>query len=130
MGGELIALMLIVGIGVFLLTTVLVLPRRKASYEKALKPIYEERCSINWVTKSGLLAGGNLPAARVSYYSDFFVVAFMGITKIKYTEIKSTSYKKSLLSSWVKVDISGGSSLRLYSKNTEIILKLLKGRKA
>jgi len=89
-----ISLVLIGGIGLFLLVVVLILPRRKAPYEKGLKPIHEERCSIKWLTGSGMMAGGNMPVARLSFYPDFFVVAFIGISQIRYSGIKGASSNK------------------------------------
>ncbi len=126
LGSELISLILIVGIGLFLLVAVLILPRRKAPYEKGLKPIHEERCSVKWLTESGMMAGGNMPVARLSFYSDFFVVAFIGISQIRYSGIKIVSAKKAFFSNSIEITTSDGRTLLLYPKSAEVILKLLK----
>ena len=124
------ALIGVVGIGTFLLLAMFVLPQRKLPEEKNKKPLYEERCSANWrLAKGVVIAGGNIPMARISFYDDFFVVALGALTKVLYSEVLSTSFKKGWLSSSITIHFAKGRSLLVYTKNFEKVRSLIETRK-
>jgi hypothetical protein len=117
-------------VGVALLVAVFVLPQRKLVEERARKPLYEERCSANWRFAHGVLvAGGNIPMARISFYDDFFVVALVKLTKVLYSEILSTNSKSGWLSNSITIRFGNGRSLVLHPKNFERVRSLIEGNR-
>ena len=126
MDTNLIALIVVGGIGLFFLLLIFVLPLRKTPEEKTREALYEERCSINWRYKGGIIAGGNIPIARISFYDEFFVVALINATKVPYTDVLSCSSKSGWLSSSIEVTITGGRRLLIYSKNVKNVARLIK----
>ena len=119
------------GIGAFLLTAIFVLPKRKAPEEKGKQPLYEERCSLYWKWfKGGMVAGGNIPIARISLYDSFFIVALIHPTKIPYSDISSVSLRKGWMSNSIIIQLVTGSSLHVHPRNVEKMLSLIKERSA
>jgi len=123
---DVLVLVGVAGIGAFFLLAIFVLPQRKLPEEKDQKPLYEERCSVNWQFAGGVLsAGGNIPIARVSFYDGFFVVALLTLTKVHYSEVLSTSFKSGWLSRSITMHLAKGRSLVIHPKNIEKIRVLL-----
>lgn len=126
MDSNVLTLIGVVGIGVFLLLAMFVLPKRKLPEEKERKLIYEERCSANWrFAKGAVIAGGNIPIARISFYDDFFVVALGTLTKVLYSEILSTTYRSSWLSSSITIHLAKGRSLLIRPRNFKKVRSLI-----
>lgn len=116
----------VVGVGVFLILTMLLLPQRKLLDEKEKKPLYEERCAANWRSRGGgLVAGGNIPVARISFYDDFFVIALINLTKVNYSDVLSAAFKSGGLSNSVTIHLAKGSSLVIHPKNLEKLRSLM-----
>jgi hypothetical protein len=114
------------GVGVALLGAMFVLPRRKLAEEKEKKPLYEERCSAYWrFARGAVVAGGNIPIARISFYDDFFVVALVKLTKAFYSEVLSTDFKAGWLSNSITIHFATGRSLVLHPKNFEKVRSLV-----
>lgn len=129
MDSNILALIGVAGIGAFLLLVMFVLPQRKLPEEKEKKPLYEERCSANWrFAKGAIIAGGNIPIARISFYDDFFVVALGTLTKVLYSEVLSTSFKSGWLSSSITIHLAKGRSLLIHPKNFEKVRSLIETR--
>ena len=119
----------VAGIGVFLLSMMFVLPRRKLPEEKEQKSLHEEKCSAEWRFAKGFIgAGGNIPIARISFYDTFFVVAMGILTKVLYSEVLSTSFKSGLLSNSVTIHLAKGQSLFFHTRNSEKIRSLIESR--
>ena len=109
----------------------MVLPKRKAPEEAGKQPLYEERCSFYWRwLKGGVIAGGNIPVARVSLYDTFLVVALVHPTKVPYSDISSISLEKSWISNSITIELVTGRGLRIYPKNGERIVSLIKEQTA
>lgn len=129
MSPEVLTLIGVVGIGAFLLLAIFVLPQRRLPEEKEEKPLYEERCSANWrFAKGTVIAGGNIPIARISFYDDFFVVALMTLTKVHYSEVLSTSFKSGWLSNSITIQLAKGRSLLIHPKNFKKVQSLIETR--
>lgn len=126
MDSNILVIIGVMGVGLFLLLAMFFFPKRKLPEEKERQLLYEERCSANWRFAKGMIvAGGNIPMARISFYNDFFVVALGTVTKVFYTEVLSTSFKNSWLSSSITIHLAKGRSLLIHSKNPEKIQFLL-----
>lgn len=126
MDSSILSLACIVFVGVFLLLAMFALPWRKLPEEKETKPLYWEKCSANWqLAKGALIAGGNIPFARISFYEDFFVVAMLFITKVYYSEVVSVSYKKGWFSRTITVHLAKGRSLLINPKNYDKVRALI-----
>jgi len=116
----------VVGIGVFLLLAMFLLPNRKLPEEKTRTPLHEERCSAHWrFAKGAVVAGGNVPIARISFYDDFFVVALGSLTKVLYSEVLSTTFKSGWLSRSITIHFAKGRSLRIHPKNYKKVQSLI-----
>lgn len=126
MDSEVLTLIGVVGIGVFLLLAMFVMPLRRLPEEKEEKPLYEERCSAKWrFAKGVVVAGGNIPIARVSFYGDFFVVALGALTKVFYSEVQSTSFRNGWLSNSITIQLTKGRSLIIHPNNFKKIQSLI-----
>lgn len=126
MDSSILVLIGVTGIGAFLLLVMFVLPQRKLPEEQERKPLYEERCSANWQFAGGaVVAGGNIPIARISFYDGFFVVALLTLTKVQYSEVLSTSFKSGWLSSSITIHLPKGRSLVIRPKKIEKIRSLI-----
>ena len=126
MDSSLLSLFVVVGVGAVLLAAMFVLPQRKLPEEKEKKPLYEERCSANWRFARGMvIAGGNIPIARISFYDGFFVVALVTLTKVLYSEVLSTDFKKGWLSKSITIHFAKGRSLVIHPKNFEKVRSLI-----
>ena len=68
---------------------------RTVSAEKGLKPISQERCSVQ-SGGFGSSVGGNIPLARVTLYPEFMVIGFFTTTVIPYKNIAEVSLSRSL----------------------------------
>ena len=68
---------------------------RRVPAEKGLKPIFQERCSVQ-VGRLGISAGSNIPLARVALYPEFIVIGFFTTTVIPYKNIAEVSLSRSL----------------------------------
>lgn len=118
-------------IGGFLLAVILVLPKRRAPEEKGKPLLYEERCSFHWRRlKGGIVGGGNIPISRVSFYDGFFVVALLHPTIVLYADISSVSFKNSWISTSITIELATGRGLRIYPKNAERMLSIIKEQTA
>ena len=126
MDSSLLTLIGVAGVGAFLMLTMFVLPQRKLPEEKEKKALYEEKCSANWRFAGGvIIAGGNIPIARISFYDDFFVVALVALTKVHYSEVLSTSFKSGWLSNSITIHLEKGRSLLIRPKNFEKVRSLI-----
>jgi hypothetical protein len=126
MDSSLLSLFVVAGVGVILLMAMFILPQRKLPEEKEVKPLYEERCSANWrFARGAVVAGGNIPIARISFYDDFFVVALVTLTKVLYSEVLSTDFKKGWLSKSITINFAKGRSLVIHPKNFEKVRSLI-----
>lgn len=123
-----LALIGITCIGIFFILAIFVLPRRKAPEEEGKNATHEIRCSAYWQLKPGLVAGGNLPIARVAFYDSFFVVSLIKPTVILYSEIISVSFKKGWITNSVKFHFSNNRGLVIHPRDVEKIKSLLDGR--
>lgn len=129
MGSEVLTLIGAVGIGVFLLLAMFVVPLRRLPEEKKEKPLYEERCSAKWrFAKGTIIVGGNIPIARVSFYDDYFVVAMGTLAKVFYSEVLSTSFKSGWLSNSITIQLAKGRSLLIRPKNFKKVQSLIQTR--
>ncbi len=126
MDSNIFALICIAIIGATLLTFIFVLPKRKLVEEKGITPLYEERCSANWKFGGGaLIAGGNIPIARISFYENFFVVSMLCPTKINYSEIISADFKSNWFSKSVTLYFDKGNSLVIRPQNVKKIQSIV-----
>jgi len=126
MDSDILALICLAAIGFVFLLLIFVLPRRRLTEEKGIKLLYEEHCSANWKLAGGILvAGGNVPMARVSFYEHFFVVSLMGITKIYYSEVLSSSIQSNWFSKSITIKLAKGRSLVIRAKNLEKIQSII-----
>jgi hypothetical protein len=82
---------------VLVLASVFLLPRERSKEELGLPVLYEERCSGR-MGRFGFLAGGNVASFRISLYDTFLVIAFIGPTKVPYTEVESVDYRRQWVS--------------------------------
>ena len=55
-----------------------------------------------------VVAGGDIPIARIPFYDDFFLVALVTLTKVLYSEVLSTDFKKG----WLPVRLTLRSPVR------------------
>lgn len=126
MDSSILALICVVVVGGFLLLAMFALPWRKLPEEKETKPLYFEKCSAKWqLAKGALIAGGNIPIARISFYEDFFVVAMLFVTKVYYSEVVSVTYKKGWFSKTITIHLAKGRSLIINPKNYDKVRALI-----
>lgn len=126
MDPTLLSLFVVAGVGALLLVTMFVLPQRRLPEEKGRKPLYEERCSANWrFARGAIVAGGNIPIARISFYDDFFVVALGTLTKVPYSEVLSTEFQKGWLSKSITIHFTKGRSLVIHPKNFDKVRSVI-----
>lgn len=107
-------------------------PRRRLPEENGLIPLYEERClaipykeRLPPLINVSILWGGSIFPARIAFYEDFFVIAMIFMTKAHYSEVVSTSFKKSWLSNHITIRLTNGISLVLKPRNFEKIQSLI-----
>lgn len=126
MDPTLLSLLVVAGVGALLLVTMYVLPQRRLPEEKQRRPLYEERCSANWrFARGAIIAGGNIPIARISFYDDFFVVALGTLTKVPYSEVLSTDFKKSWLSKSITIHLTKGRRLVIHPRDLERVRSVI-----
>ena len=124
MDSNIFALICLALMGIFFIFAFFVLPQRKLPDEKGIKLLHEERCSGYWKSLGGaLVAGGNIPIARISFYEDFFVISLLGISKINYSDVVSSSFKSKWFSKSVTINLVNGRSLVINAKNVEKKIK-------
>jgi len=112
--------------GIFFIFAIFVLPQRKLPEEKGIKLLHEERCSGYWKSLGGaLVAGGNIPIARISFYEDFFVISLLGIAKVNYSDIVSSSFKNKWFSKSIMINLANGRGLVINAKNVEKIKSII-----
>lgn len=126
------AIWTLIGVGaiaIFFLLSVVLLPRRKTAEEKGKEALYEERCSVSWRYKWGIVAGGNIPVSRVSFYDDFFIVSFFKIKKILYSEVKSVIVRRNWLSNALSINLVGPSrTLVIYPRSADKMRQIIMDR--
>ncbi|HEY6873035.1 MAG TPA: hypothetical protein VI298_09960 [Geobacteraceae bacterium] len=126
MDSSILSLVFVAVVGGFLLLTMFALPWRRLPEEKETKPLYWEKCSAKWqFAKGALIAGGNIPIARVSFYGDFLVIAMLCVTKIYYTEIESVTFKKGWFSSTITIHLAKGRNLLINPRNYDKVRALI-----
>ena len=100
---------------------------RRASAERELKPLWQEKCS----GKLGAI-GINLPGIRIALYEHFIVIGFIGPTVIPYKNIERVAVKRSasfLGASGVSIKLRGMlSSYHLNSRDSTALAKLIEAR--
>lgn len=108
------------------LATLFLLSRRKLAEEMGKQPLYEERCSASWRFAHGVVvAGANIPIARISFYDDFFVVALVRVTMVRYSEIQSADFRNGWLSNSITIQLAKGRRLVLHPRNLERVRSLV-----
>ena len=115
----------VLAIGAFFLIVAFILPLRRRPEERGENTLNEERCSIKWRLFGGLVAGGSIPLTRISFYNDFFVKALYNITLINYSEFKSASVKRNILSKSISLYLSDGRCLDIYPNNLDKVISVI-----
>lgn len=129
MDSTLLPLLVVAVVGLILMAAMFVLPNRRLPEEKGKKPLYEERCSAKWrFARGAVVAGGNIPIARISFYDDFFVVALGTLKKVLYSEVLSTNSTKGWLSPSITIHFSKGQSLVVHPKHLERVLSVMEAK--
>ena len=116
-------------LGAFFLAVATVLQRRRMADEHDREPLHEERCTVIFRPNRGwFIAGSNMPTARIAFYEEFFVVAMLRLTKLRYSAIDSLSSNAGWLSRSITIRIMGGPRLTFYPRRDDRILELLSER--
>ncbi|MDO9163646.1 MAG: hypothetical protein Q8N35_15400 [Methylococcaceae bacterium] len=128
MDSAFLSLIILIGIGIFFLLGMFILPYRKLPEENIQPTIHTERCSAYWRAFGGALLSGGILPARISFYADFFVVARMTLAKVAYSEIKSATFKRGWLSNSVTLNFGKGRSLFFTPKNVDKVQSLIESK--
>jgi hypothetical protein len=121
----LITVIAAVGMGMFFMVAIFILPLRKLNEEKDKVKLHSEHCTANY-SYGALTGGGGIPK-RITFYDNFFVVAGSTIAKFDYKDILSVTYERKWYSKSVTIKFSG-RTLTISSSHIDKIESILKTR--